>query len=57
MGFKDALAFAALAGWLALNFWLWAAEISIESRFLRSLVLGAAGFAGFFGYLSYRNRD
>ena len=54
---KDALALTALAGWLALNVWLWAADISIESRFVRSLLLGIVGFAGLFGYLSYRERD
>ena len=54
---KDALALAALAVWLALNVWLWAADISIESRFVRSLLLGVVGFAGFFGYVAYRERE
>ncbi|HEY7688438.1 MAG TPA: hypothetical protein VH835_07080 [Dongiaceae bacterium] len=54
---KDVLAFAALAVFLGLNLWLWIADMSLEARFLRSLLLGTAGFGGFFGYLAYRNRD
>ena len=53
---KDALAIAALVVWLGVNLWLWAAEISLESRFIRSLFLGVVGYTGFFGYLSWRNR-
>ena len=54
---KDALALTALFVWLALNVWLWAADISIESRFVRSLLLGVVGFAGFFGYVASRERE
>jgi hypothetical protein len=54
---KDALALIAFATWLAVNVWLWAAEISIESRFVRSMPLAVVGYAGFFGYLAYRERD
>jgi hypothetical protein len=53
---KDAFAVAALAVWCGINLWLWAAEISAEVRFVRSLLLGGVGYAGFFGYLKYRHR-
>lgn len=33
-GMKDAIATAAFFIWLALNLWLWAAEISVEARFV-----------------------
>jgi hypothetical protein len=53
---KDTLAISALLIWLGVNLWLWIADMSIETRFLRSLGLGVVGFAGFFGYLAYRGR-
>ena len=50
---RDVFAIAALMTWLGLNLWLWSVEISIEARFVRSLLLGGLGYAGFFGYLTY----
>ena len=57
MMIKDALAITAFIVWLALNLWLWAADLPQEKVFVRSLLLGVVGYAGFFGYLSYRERD
>ena len=54
---KDLIALTVLAIWIGFNLWLWAAELSIESRFIRSLLLGVLGYGGFFGYLAYRERD
>ncbi len=52
---KDALALAAAAAWFAFNIILWIVVESAIELFGWSLAMGAAYFAGFFGYLGYRD--
>ena len=54
---RDAPALAATAVWFALNIVLWIVVETAIELLGWSVVMGAAYFAGFFGYLGYRERE